>query len=243
MQPILARYKWLNRSYLDRLWLAAALAAGAAALCPINCTLVRTGLIGAATVALLYPALLFWHHGAVRLAAAVVALLLLALFFMPGQEMDVERVRVRYLAALRAYDGTPYLPGGENPIGIDCSGLVRRSLIDALAAEGLNTGNPAALREALSLWWHDMSAKALLHADDLVTRLGNASSLNEVDTHALLPGDLAVSRSGQHVLAYLGEQHWTFADPQTGAVHIVRSPSAASAWFKEPVALVRWSMF
>ncbi|MFN2599036.1 MAG: NlpC/P60 family protein, partial [Pyrinomonadaceae bacterium] len=51
-------------------------------------------------------------------------------------------MRRAYIASLESYEGTRYVWGGENSRGIDCSGLVRRGLINADFHEGVVTANP-----------------------------------------------------------------------------------------------------
>src|SRR5580658_7227415 len=43
----------------------------------------------------------------------------------PGKPYDVHALRIAYVDRLRAYVGVKYVWGGENMLGVDCSGLVR----------------------------------------------------------------------------------------------------------------------
>ncbi len=63
-----------------------------------------------------------------------------------------------YVGNLKRYQGTRYLWGGENFIGIDCSGLIRRAIMDSYRDYGIRTLNGKLLRELLYLWWYDTSA-------------------------------------------------------------------------------------
>jgi cell wall-associated NlpC family hydrolase len=72
-----------------------------------------------------------------------------------------DELRTAYLRDLRRYEGTSYVWGGESPLGIDCSGLVRRGLIDTNIRLGVQRFSPLSLRRAASLWWHDCTAQAL----------------------------------------------------------------------------------
>jgi cell wall-associated NlpC family hydrolase len=139
------------------------------------------------------------------------------------------------------YEGTRYVWGGENRLGIDCSGLVRKGLINANIRLGLQTLNPRLVRSALDLWWHDCSAKALRDEyRNYTARLSQAQNINDIPPDLVLPGDLAITSDGSHVLAYLGDKTWIEADPNEMKVIAVEIPSD-NMWFKTPVYLVRWS--
>ncbi|MFO1522592.1 MAG: hypothetical protein U1G05_11240 [Kiritimatiellia bacterium] len=47
--------------------------------------------------------------------------------------------------------------------------------------------------------------------------LGVTGKINTMDVSALLPGDLAFTRSGAHVLVYFGDGKWIQADPGPAA--------------------------
>ena len=53
----------------------------------------------------------------------------------------------------------------------------------------------------------------------------------------------AVTASGVHVLAYLGNGKWIEADPTASTVIEVRVPERSNAWFNMPVKIVRWQVF
>ena len=100
-------------------------------------------------------------------------------------------------------------------MGIDCSGLVRSGLIKANYEQGILTFNPRLIREGFSLWWHDCSAKAL--GEEYRGRtwlLVSARSINEIDYATIMPGDIAVTEDGIHVLAFLRAKLWIEADPR-----------------------------
>jgi cell wall-associated NlpC family hydrolase len=144
---------------------------------------------------------------------------------------------------LRGYEGTRYVWGGENRLGIDCSGLVRKALVNANVSEGVRSLNPSALRTAISLWWNDCSARALGEGHrELTQHLFDASSINQLDFAKLQSGDLAVTDDGVHVLAYLGEGNWIEADPDMRRVLVLSVPST-NTWFDTPVRLMRWRQF
>ncbi|HEY0074477.1 MAG TPA: NlpC/P60 family protein [Abditibacteriaceae bacterium] len=189
---------------------------------------------------------LFWKVRAMRGFCVVLVLLFLAAFLAPGRNVNARQMQQDYVNALRAYTNTPYVWGGENHRGIDCSGLLRAALIDANWKHGLLTTNPRLLRRAFEIWWHDSSAQALGNEYRGWTKiLFSTPSLNSVDYSRLQPGDIAVTEGGAHCLAYLGDKTWIEADPNAlvgDKVIQVKAPSK-NAWFSQPMRILRWRQF
>lgn len=199
-------------------------------------TLLYLAVLGAACLALL------WKRRPLRYAfAALTALVLLFLVF-PGRAYAPRRLREQYVASLLAYEGCPYFWGGESARGIDCSGLVRRGMMDAEVICGLKSLNSRLVRQGLSLWWHDCTARQLGKGYlGLTDSLLSATSINALDHSRLLPGDIAVTRDGIHTLAYVGDSTWIEADPGPHRVVRVRVPRKDDLWFRVPVDIVRWA--
>lgn len=237
----------MNFTRLSRLlWLGAVLVFVTDALYPIS-----TGLTRAAGLAL-FLALWFgslwlgWRRRGLRWALLGATGLLTFLLVGPARQLpEPDTLRRDYVAGMRRYAGTTYIWGGESPFGIDCSGLIRRGLVDSLFCRGLRTFNPGLVRRALQLWWHDRSAGDLgdARAGGPTVPLFDAPSLNGLDHSRLLPGDLAVTRSGVHVLAYVGGDTWIEADMEKGRVISVTAPARENSWFDTPMRLVRWEVF
>jgi len=152
-------------------------------------------------------------------------------------------LRNGYVEALKAYSGTTYVWGGEGRFGIDCSGLVRKGLEDALASQSIYTLNPRLIRESNSLYWNDTTAKVIGEGYFGRTyEITICPSLNSLDYTQLLPGDLAVTTDGTHVMAYLGNKTWIAADPGEGKVVSFTIPEKNNAYFSRPMRIVRWKI-
>ena len=139
-----------------------------------------------------------------------------------------------YLKNLKSFEGVSYFWGGENFIGIDCSGLPRKSLINSYFYTGQ-------MKNAFITWWYDSSARALSeNYRDYTVNICSYSSLRVVDYSLIQPGDLAITADGVHVIVYLGDEKWIQADPSQGKVVIENPQTTKSSWFDIKVNMVRW---
>ena len=115
--------------------------------------------------------------------------------------------------------------------------LPARGLADATSLDG------ALVRHAIRLWWHDCTARDLGEGHGFTTHLFDTHSINALDHSLILPGDLAVTSAGVHIMAYVGDNQWIEADPGIGRVITVTAPAKDSLWFKGRMKIVRWNIF
>jgi len=210
---------------------------------PVNSTLLKLMLLACIGGAWLGLTILAWKRKPLRIALLTLPALLAVPFLLPSSEIDQAELRADYLQRMAEFEGTKYHWGGESSRGIDCSGLPRRAFRDALLAYGVRHANGRAFRGYVEHWWFDASARALGKGyRDYTSPLGNSGTILEMDYDGLLPGDLAVTRSGNHILAYTGEGKWIQAAPGIGKVVTLHGRQENNHWFRVPVTTHRWQL-
>ena len=187
---------------------------------------------------------LVWKTRVARFAMLGITATAVIFLLLPGRaQRDEAALRSGYVAGLLRYEGDRYFWGGESPRGIDCSGLIRRGLIDSLFLRGVRTLDPGLVRHALWLWWHDCTARELGEGHGMTTPLLETPSINALDHAQISPGDIAVTANGIHIIAYLGGNRWIEADPDWQRVLIISAPSEDNPWLRQPMKIVRWNIF
>lgn len=196
--------------------------------------------------------ILYWKRRLIRFSILSITLLLVLFLLLPGRAADPIKLRASFLERLQEFEGVKYHLGSEHSRGIDCSGLLRRGLIDAYIKNGLACFNPHLVREGIYIYFNDLVAKTLLDGYRGRTRfITTAPSINKLDHLRIVPGDFAVTSDGRHVLIYLGNVTWIEADPTfqpkpgLALMKVVRLkvPVTDNPWFNTPVKLVRWLEF
>jgi hypothetical protein len=222
------------------LFLSAVGLLGLVILVPYRSTLVRLGLIALWGIATISLVCLVWRWKVWRIIVLLGLASFCAFVLSPGRNRtDSSRLRQRFVHRLQAYDEVWYIYGGENSRGIDCSGLVRAAMVRALLDDGIASANPDSVRAAFKLWWYDSNAIQLGKGlNGLTLPIGDGGPTPMRAASNVRPGDLAVTTSGSHVLAYLGEHRWIEADPDVGRVHIVDLNTSPIAG--QEVLLVAW---
>lgn len=187
---------------------------------------------------------LFWQYKIIRFTYLLLTFIISLIMILPGNAADTNTLREYYVQEMQAFNGTKYVWGGENRVGIDCSGLVRQGLVNANLKYGFISLNPKLIREGFSLWWFDTSAQALAQGyRDKTKVFMSANSINELDHTKIQKGDIAVTQDGVHTLGYIGDNVWIEADPGVGKVITVQVPDQNNYWVKVPVYLVKWQQF
>lgn len=234
-----------TKKMLQLLWISVFVVTILVILHPVGKGISRLFLVLSIPFLFLGTSIFIWEKKKLRYLPFALLPLLTALFFLPGKSIKKEQLQENYLDNLKSYTHTRYVWGGENFLGIDCSGLVRKALIQATLKQGIQELNSTLLRSSIEMWWYDCSARSLRDEyREMTKRVFAAKNINSIISFQLKPGDLAVTSSGQHVLAYLGNQEWIEADPDLDIrkVITVRAPSADNPWLKRPVYILRWRL-
>lgn len=247
------------RRILHYLWLISLICVIGLYLYPLRNTIIRTWFLGSVVAFYSVTFLRAFRLRPLRISLLSLPLLIVMLICVwPDRSYSTTDLRDSYLSALRSYHGVRYYWGGENHLGIDCSGLPRAALIQSSFLTGLRTGNPALLRRATWYWWNDASARELAagYRGNTIP-LGTAANLRDYTQAPLSviePGDLAIVDGGTHVLCYLGDHSWIEADPVSLHVKIWNQPTVPVTtpvtpkadvfpWLDQPAELVRWQCF
>ena len=214
---------------------------------PVMTMTVRAILAGTVLFGLFTAFLYLIRFFSARPRALYPAIFLVGLFVtwavLGNKPAQVGALRDTYIDRLRSFEDVPYKWGGEIVSGIDCSGLARAGLWQAMVFEGGQTLNPRLLGPILwKFWWRDISAEDMLDGKHGYTRkIGRAKKLAGYDSLLLEKGDMAVTDDGVHVLIYCGDGRWVEANPHDSKV-VVNEARADSRreWFNVPVTFVRW---
>lgn len=210
---------------------------------PVNSKILKLALLACIVGAWTGSTILGWKRKPLRSVALILPFIVLIPFILPSGDIDPAEMRQDYVRRMNEFEGTKYFWGGESSRGIDCSGLPRRAFRDALLTYGIKHFNGRAFRAYIEQWWFDASAKALGEGYRSYTSpIGTSGTIQKMDYASLVPGDLAVTTSGVHILAYAGDGQWIQADPGIGAVATLDGRTDNNSWFGAPVTTHRWQL-
>lgn len=210
---------------------------------PVNNLIFRLAFLGCVIGAWIGLTILLWNQSGIRIGILLLPVIVTIPFILPSDPIDTDELRRDYVQRMAGFEGTQYYWGGENRRGIDCSGLPRKAMRDALLNYGINHFNGHAFRSSLEQWWFDASARALGDGYRDYTRpIGIKGTIREMNVEKLVEGDLAVTNDGLHILAYMGHGSWIQADPGIGAVITLNGTSDENIWFRTPVTTHRWQL-
>lgn len=223
------------------LWLIALLALIANIGFPIRTGLTRLSLVALTFIVVGGTIVIWWRNRLLRFGILSLCLVVLIFLSSPSRNpIDSTALRDLYVQKLQRYDGTKYVYGGENRFGMDCSGLVREGMIEALLNYGTQHLHPDAVRSAIKLWWHDCNATRLVSIPGVTQPVRGDEYGPLHDISGIEAGDLAITKEGSHVLVYLGNQRWIEADPGVGGTHLFTLDGQFKYLADELVLFVRW---
>lgn len=242
--------RWNFRRMVTIVFGCMIVASAIAARAPAIDTLVRLILLSTLGVgiftALLYVAPYLLAHPRSLYPAFFFIVLIIVWMVLADRPPKADMLQTRYVSRLRAFEGVRFAPGGETHRGIDCSGLARTAMWQAMLHEGIKEANPRLVGiNFWRFWWRDMSAQDMLEGKYGYTRVvGRADKIAGCDTSELEIGDMAITGDGAHVLIYIGKNQWADAAPDYRKVHIGKAPvSSERGWYNVPVVFVRWWIF
>lgn len=209
---------------------------------PINRTSTNLLMIMSLIALWIYSIFLIRKNKIIKITLILFPVILFTLLSFNGPAIDKEVIRTEYISSLKKYDGTKYLWGGETSLGIDCSGLVRRGLIDTYIRLGILNISPQYIRKGIYLWFNDLSAEALGNEyKNHTTLILSNQTVNSTDYEKIREGDIMVTTSGVHTMVYIGNQEWIQADPVKHKVFISKPPDENNPWYKASSNILRWS--
>lgn len=204
---------------------------------PISTGLTRNATLLFLLLAWIFLIVLAYRKMWLRLSLLLLPIGVILTIAVGGGAADSAMLRQEYVRCLREYNGAPYVFGGENILGIDCSGLIRKSMVNAYLSVAWRTHNPAAVRSAFDIWYNDCSTHTLRTGyGNRVEILADIPNDGQLGSVGLQKGDLALLDKYHHVLAYLGDNVWIEADPTAGKVIL----SDISKRGISPCRIARW---
>lgn len=209
---------------------------------PVSIGITRLGIVFGFILLWSSGIYLFWRRIYLRILFLIISLVVFLIIIIPGHNANSKQLQDEYVHSLLGYENVRYIWGGENKIGIDCSGLVREGFINANIKVGVKTLNPKLIRRAFFIWWYDCAADALGNSyRQMATLVLKAKSMDELDYNNIRLGDIIVAEKGFHTFVYIGNNTWIEANPDKGNTVTVSSEEKGKDWNGIPIRLLRWS--
>lgn len=208
---------------------------------PINRFSIKITTLGLFILLFISILALFWKKKIIRFTVIGIVAASGIFLSVTGPGVSKEIIRKEYISSLKKYEGVKYLWGGENSYGIDCSGLVRKGLIDTFFKLGFKEFSPQYIRQALYIWFYDSSAEALRDGyREYTVPIMKDITLNSLEHSKIVEGDIMVTENCVHTMVYIGNNFWIQADPGKGKVIIEMAPSKDNVWYDSKSRIVRW---
>lgn len=195
---------------------------------PVRTTSTRLAIILLALFPYAYLHIILWrkHHVGKVLLGLSAVILIWALSSYQLKQINPSH----FIKHLQSFEDTKYVWGGETAWGIDCSGLIRQAMVHSYLSSGR-------IGSAFQVWFFDCPAKNFaVQYKDLFAAVVDSGTINTLDHSLLKPGAIAVTKSGLHILAYLGNEQWIQASPNDKKV-ISKHHLAEDLWFLEYVEI------
>ena len=207
---------------------------------PVRIGITRPAILASSLLIYALLLLCLWKKRPLRYILLTLAALPMIFVSLPGRPADSTALQSTYTSTLRSYTHTRYVWGGENHLGVDCSGLIRAAMVDTQFKESIATLNPTLLRESAWLWWNDIAARDMPAGyNNRLLPLFSSDKIRQSGLDSLHPGDLAATADGSHVFAYLGNNRWIEADPISLRV-TEWNTADRPAYLDRPLTFLRW---
>ncbi|HAN09867.1 MAG TPA: hypothetical protein DCP90_04555 [Clostridiales bacterium] len=200
--------------------------------------------IGSFVVSWLIIVFKLWNNYFTR-AVVIIATVFIFVTYYGSNKVIVsdELIRLSYIENLKNYENTNYMSGGENRIGIDSSGLIRRPMIDTFIEMGFKTKNMQYIRMALSIWMDDYAISDIYNNyKGMYIDILKFCSICEITDKNIKSGDILIYDNYSQVYIYLGNNEWIEVNPHDKKTIIVSAIPALSIMREISGKVVRWKV-
>ncbi|HCC07619.1 MAG TPA: hypothetical protein DEP72_05610 [Clostridiales bacterium] len=211
---------------------------------PVPERLSKYMVIGCFVISWLIIVFKLWYNFFTR-GVVIIATVFIFVTFYGSNKVVVsnELINACYVENLKDYENTKYMSGGENGIGIDSSGLVRRPMIDTFIEMGLLTKNMQYIRVALRIWLDDYAISDIYNNyKDMYIDIQKFSSISEITDKTIKSGDILIYDNCSQVYIYLGNNEWIEVNANDKKTIIVSAIPALCIVQEISGKVVRWKV-